>query len=206
MKINLIQIFLAFALGALAPQQALADHHKKTLWDVITNDDRFSTFAVMVEGANVEYLFNGKTMINATVYIPTNDAFDTMPQAMNAALRFAENREPLIKLIKSHYFIGTANNMEEGDYLMTTNINGDQVRIEQEKNLWVKDMVIQSEPIMVGDNKIVPVDCVMFVQPSTSDYRLNVQQQEDYLITSCCLRTMNEVAAFVKSNTFFEAP
>ena len=206
MKIKLIQVMLAFAFGALAPQQAIAEHHEQTLWDVITNDDRFSTFAVMVEGANVEYLFNGKTMINATVYIPTNDAFYTMPQAMNAALRFAENREPLIKLIKSHYFIGTVDNMQEGDYLMTTNINGDQIRIEQEKNLFVKDMIVQSEPIMVGGNKIIPVDCVMFVQSSTSDYRLNVQQQEDYLITSCCLRTMNEVAAFVKNNNFFEAP
>lgn len=197
---------LAFAFGALAPQQAIAEHHEQTLWDVITNDDRFSTFAVMVESANVEYLFNGKTKINATVYIPTNFAFSTMPQAMNAALRFAENREPLIKLIKSHYFIGTVDNMQEGDYLMTTNINGDQIRIEQEKNLFVKDMIVQSEPIMVGGNKIIPVDCVMFVQSSTSDYRLNVQQQEDYLITSCCLRTMNEVAAFVKNNNFFEAP
>ena len=206
MKIKLIQVMLAFAFGALAPQQAIAEHHEQTLWDVITNDDRFSTFAVMVESANVEYLFNGKTKINAAVYIPTNFAFSTMPQAMNAALRFAENREPLIKLIKSHYFIGTVDNMQEGDYLMTTNINGDQIRIEQEKNLFVKDMIVQSEPIMVGGNKIIPVDCVMFVQPSTSDYRLNVQQQEDYLITSCCLRTMNEVAAFVKNNNFFEAP
>jgi uncharacterized surface protein with fasciclin (FAS1) repeats len=206
MKIKLIQVMLAFAFGALAPQQAIAEHHEQTLWDVITNDDRFSTFAVMVESANVEYLFNGKTKINATVYIPTNFAFSTMPQAMNAALRFAEKREPLIKLIKSHYFIGTVDNMQEGDYLMTTNINGDQIRIEQEKNLFVKDMIVQSEPIMVGGNKIIPVDCVMFVQSSTSDYRLNVQQQEDYLITSCCLRTMNEVAAFVKNNNFFEAP
>ena len=164
MKIKLIQVMLAFALGALAPQQAIAEHHEQTLWDVITNDDRFSTFAVMVESANVEYLFNGKTKINATVYIPTNFAFSTMPQAMNAALRFAENREPLIKLIKSHYFIGTVDNMQEGDYLMTTNINGDQIRIEQEKNLFVKDMIVQSEPIMVGGNKIIPVDCVMFVQ------------------------------------------
>jgi|TARA_B110000483_G_scaffold174272_1_gene206198 hypothetical protein len=203
MKIKLIQYIFAAVVVAISPH-ALADGHKQTMWDVITNDDRFSTFAVMVENAGVQHLFNGKTALDATVYVPTNFAFTTMPQAMNSALRFPENKVPLAKLIKSHYFIGTVNNMKEGEYFMTTNINGDQIRIEQEKQLFVKDMIIQNEPIMVGRNKIVPVECVMFVQPSTSDYRLSLEQQEEYAITSCCLRTINEVSAFVR-NTEFES-
>lgn len=202
MKSKLLQAILATVVAVVSSQSVLADGHKQTMWDVITDDSRFATFAVMVESAGVEHLFNGKTALNATVYIPTNFAFSTMPQAMNAALKFPVNKGPLIKLIKSHYFIGTVNNMKEGDYFMTTNINGDQIRIEQEKELFVKDMVIQNEPIMVGKNKIIPVDCVMFVQPSTSDYRLSLEQQEEFAITSCCLRTINEVSAFVRSNNF----
>ncbi|MDA1332485.1 MAG: fasciclin domain-containing protein [Proteobacteria bacterium] len=205
MKIKSLRLILTavFFIGML-PQQGLADGHKKTMWDVITNDDRFATFAVMIENAGVQHLFNGQTAINATVYIPTNFAFSTMPQAMTSALRFPENKGPLIKLIKSHYFIGTVNNMKEGEYFMTTNINGDQIRIDidKEKNLYVKDMIIQSEPIMVGRNKIIPIECVMFVQPSTSDYRLSLEQQEEFGLTSCCLRTINEVSAFVRNNNF----
>jgi uncharacterized surface protein with fasciclin (FAS1) repeats len=143
MKIKSLRFVLIAMVIAMLPQQGIADGHKKTMWDVITNDDRFATFAVMVENAGVEHLFNGKTAINATVYVPTNFAFSTVPQAMTSALRFPENKGPLSKLIKSHYFIGTVNNMKEGDYFMTTNINGDQIRIEQEKNLFVKDMIIQ---------------------------------------------------------------
>ena len=79
---------------------------------------------------------------------------------------------------------------------------GDQIRIEQEKNLFVKDMIVQSDPIMVGRNKIVPIECVMFVQPSISDYRLSLEQQQEYPITSCCIRTIAEVSAFVRSTDF----
>ena len=202
MKMKTLRFVLTAMVIAMLPQQGLADNHKKTMWDVITNDDRFATFAVMVENAGVEHLFNGKTAINATVYVPTNFAFSTVPQAMTSALRFPENKGPLSKLIKSHYFIGTVNNMEEGDYFMTTNINGDQIRIEQEKNLFVKDMIVQADPIMIGRNKIVPIECVMFVQPSISDYRLSLEQQQEYPITSCCIRTIAEVSAFVRSTDF----
>ena len=92
----------------------------------------------------------------------------------------------------------TTDNMKAGDYFMTTNINGDQIRIEQAKALFVKDMVIQSQSIRVGQSKIVPIECVMFVQPSKSDHRLSSSQQEQFPITSCCLRTVKEVKAFVQ--------
>ena len=202
MRYKIVNFIFATFVIAVSSHQVLADGHKHTMRDVITNDDRFATFAVMVENAGVEHLFNGKTNMNATVYIPTNAAFSTMPSPLISALRFPENRGPLIKLIRSHYFIGTVDNMQEGDYYMTYNINGDQIRIEQAKALFVKDMIIQSEPIMVGRNKIVPVECVMFVQPSASDHRLSLKQQEDFSITSCCLRTNNEASAFMRSTEF----
>ena len=174
-------------------------NEKKSVLDVINSDSRFSIFGQMVERAGVEHLFNGKIKINATIYVPTNEAFATLPQSMSEALELEENRGPLIKLIKSHYFIGTSRDMSEGDYLMTTNINGDKIRIEQAQQLYVKDMIIQNEPIYVAESKIVPIECVMYVQPSLSDHRLSVEQQEEFAITSCCLRTLKEVKAFVQS-------
>ena len=116
---------LLFALSCVIfSLNSFANNHKKTMWDVITNDSRFATFAVMVEKAGLENLFNGKVNINATVYIPTNEAFETMPESIVSAFRVAEFRGPLIKLIQSHFFVGTNTNLKEGEYLITTNING----------------------------------------------------------------------------------
>ena len=66
---------------------AVADEQQQSMWDIITYDDRFSTFAEMVESAGVKHLFKREIGINATVYLPTNDAFLTMPETMNSALR-----------------------------------------------------------------------------------------------------------------------
>ena len=60
MKMKSLRFVLTAMVIAMLPQQGIADGHKKTMWDVITNDDRFATFAVMVENAGVEHLFNGK--------------------------------------------------------------------------------------------------------------------------------------------------
>jgi len=196
------KLVLGLFIGMLSINSALADQKKETMWDVIVNDDRFRTFAVMVENAGVQHLFDGRTNMNATVYVPTDFAFQTMPQAMNSALRIKTNKKPLMQLIRSHYFIGTKGNVAEGEKFVTTNINGDPITIERATDLFVKDMVIQSEPIKVGRNTIVPIDCVMFVQPSKSDYRLTLEQQESSTITSCCLRTMKEVAAFIMNVAF----
>ncbi len=199
---SLLYKLLFFISCAIFSLNSFADNHKKTMWDVITNDSRFATFAVMVEEAGVENLFNGRVNVNATVYIPTNEAFETMPEQIVSAFRTAEFKSPLIKLIQSHYFVGTNSNLKEGEYLITTNINGDKVRIEQNNQLFVKDMVIQSEKIKVGKNEIIPVECVMFVQPSITDNRLTLEQQEQFRITSCCLRTITEATAFLKGNLF----
>ena len=193
--VRIAAILMCIAL----PCPVVADGHKTTMWDTITNDERFATFAVMVENAGVEHLFNGEVAINATVYVPTNLAFSTIPSPVISALRVSENKNSLVKLIKSHYFIGTVNDLKEGDYFITTNMNGDRIRIEQDKNLFVKDMIIQDEPILVGQSKIVPVQCVMFVQPSISDHRLSLEQQERFRSTSCCLRTMDEATIFLQS-------
>jgi uncharacterized surface protein with fasciclin (FAS1) repeats len=199
-----LKVLMTLASICLGTGQAFADGHQKSMWDVIVNDGRFSTFAVMVENAGVQNLFDERNKINATLYVPTNEAFTTMPESANSALRIPVNKGPLTKLIKSHYFVGTQSNMKPGDYYIARNINGDQIKIAQESDLFVKDMVVRAEPIKVGRSKIIPVDCVMFVQPSSTDYRLSREQQEQSAITSCCLRSMKEVAAFLSTIEFVE--
>jgi uncharacterized surface protein with fasciclin (FAS1) repeats len=160
----------------LMVNSAQADHHKQTMWDVIVNDNRFTTFATLVEEAGLIELFDERAKFPATVYIPTNFGFSTMPQAMSSAFRFAVNKDILVKLIRSHYFLGTYQNPAEGSEFVTVNIDGNKVKIAQDKDL--------------------------FVQPSRQDARLTEDQQERFNITSCCLRTMKETAAFLNSVVF----
>ena len=49
-----------------------------------------------------------------------------------------------------------------------------------------------------GNFTIIPVDCVMFLQQSSNDYRLDKAIQDKYKFTSCCLQTPEEYEVFKK--------
>ena len=100
--------------------------------------------------------------------------------------------------MRTHYFMGSLETLAEGQEMTSVNIDGDLVRIYQAKDLFVKDMVVRKDAIRVGNSTIVPTDCVMFLQPSSTDYRLTPADREKFPITTCCLRTEAEVSQFLK--------
>ena len=65
-------------------------------------------------------------------------------------------------------------------------------------DLFVKDIVIQGNSFLSGSFRVIPVDCVMFLQPSSKDKRLDIQIREKYSLTSCCLQTKIEFDDFYK--------
>ena len=59
-------------------------------------------------------------------------------------------------------------------------------------------MVAIKTDVSVKNGIIHSVDCVMFVQPSIEDKRLDIETRNTYSITSCCLKTDEEVQMFLK--------
>ena len=52
-----------------------------------------------------------------------------------------------------------------------------------------------------GDNGVVhEIDCVMFVQPSQEDERLTKLQKEKFPITSCCMKTEDEIELWLDAS------
>jgi hypothetical protein len=65
----------------------------------------------------------------------------------------------------------------------------------------VKDIVAKNKMIEKNNIQIIPVSCVMYLQPSASDNSLNKEEKKESLITSCCMLTNEEVDNFIKGNT-----
>ena len=173
---------------------AYADGHNASILEAIENDPRFSSFSDAVGTSGLEQLFSKQSKLPKTIYVPTNDAFNNLPSSIKNAVG---NEQVARKLVRTHYFVGTYENLAEGQEANRVNIEGDLIRIYQAKDLYVKDMVVRNNEISVGNSKIVPIDCVMFLQPSNTDFRLSAQQRDQYPITTCCLRTEAEVTAFL---------
>jgi uncharacterized surface protein with fasciclin (FAS1) repeats len=173
---------------------AYADGHNGFILKALENDRRFSTFTDAVATSGLEQLFSKETKVPKTIYVPTDAAFENLPMEIKNAIH---RKEVARKLVRTHYFVGSIENLAEGQEISRVNIEGDLIKIYQAKDLFVKDMVVTKRAFSVGNSEIVPIDCVMFLQPSDTDYRLSAETRNKYPITTCCLRTEAEVNAFL---------
>ena len=60
-------------------------------------------------------------------------------------------------------------------------------------------MVVVDENLMGNNGVVHVIDCIMFVQPSSEDDRVSKELEEDFPITSCCMREKKEIESFKKS-------
>ena len=60
---------------------------------------------------------------------------------------------------------------------------------------------IKKKAIIKDDIEIVPVNCVMYLQPSFSDDRLSTLEKRKSLVTSCCILSDQEIDNFMKGDT-----
>ena len=62
-------------------------------------------------------------------------------------------------------------------------------------------MIDKQEIILKGNIEIIPINCVMYLQPSYTDNRLSEIEKKESIVTSCCMLSDNEIDSFIKANT-----
>ena len=99
--------------------------------------------------------------------------------------------------IHPHIFSGDNldSNKDEG---MVLTLDGSLYYTYKSNDLYVKDIVVKGKSFKVGTYTVIPVDCVMFLQPSSKDKRLDIEIRQKYSLTSCCLQTEVELEDFYK--------
>lgn len=134
--------------------------------------------------------------VSSTIYAPTDMAFSLMPNDFMNEIK-NNNIKYTTKIILTHIFSGNSLDSKKEEGLVLT-LDGSLYYTYSAKDLFVKDIVIQGKVKQAGNFIIIPVDCVMFIQQSSKDYRLDKAIQDNYKFTSCCLQTPEEYAIFKK--------
>ena len=134
--------------------------------------------------------------VSSTIYAPTDKAFSLMPDSFMKEIN-NNNIKYTTKIILTHIFSGNSleTNKDEG---LVLSLDGSLYYTYDTKDLFVKDIVVQGKVTSAGNFTIIPVDCVMFLQQSSNDYRLDKAIQDKYKFTTCCLQTPEEYQAFKK--------
>ena len=134
--------------------------------------------------------------VSSTIYAPTDKAFSLMPDSFMMEIN-NNNIKYTTKIILTHIFSGNSleTNKNEG---LVLSLDGSLYYTYDTNDLFVKDIVVQGKVTSAGNFTIIPVDCVMFLQQSSKDYRLDKAIQDKYKLTSCCLQTPEEYEVFKK--------
>ena len=172
---------------------------KENLLDLLREKKEFSTFYQLIKIANYEDLFNEKTQFKKVIYIPKNEAFLSLPSKVRDMLK---QEDVAKKIVRTHLYSGEVKEVFKNPdkrvvILERVELNGEAVKIFSNEDLFVKDIVNKNTNIVSKEYSIIPVECVMFLQPSFEDFRLTTKQKQESLITSCCLLSDQEIEIFI---------
>ena len=161
----------------------------------LSNTGQHKTFIAILENSPL-FLSLVNNSISSTIYAPTDKAFSLMPNSFMNKIK-NNNIKYTTKIILTHIFSGNSldSNKDEG---LVLSLDGSLYYTYDAKDLFVKDIVVQGKVTTAGNFTIIPVNCVMFLQQSSRDYRLDKAIQEEYKFTTCCLQTPEEYEVFKK--------
>jgi uncharacterized surface protein with fasciclin (FAS1) repeats len=180
---------------------AYAGHHEESdayMMAALEKTGQHTILIAAIKAAGLEELFTEQSKVPRTLYAPNDEAFKKLPKALSDELFVNNNIKAIRKLLFNHVFAGThtGENVKSTGTL-TVNLDGKILKIYKGDDLYVKDMVITEKDIKVENGIIHSIECVMFVQPSDSDSRLDLETQNKFSLTSCCMRTDLEVNSFL---------
>ena len=135
--------------------------------------------------------------VKATIFAPIDQAFERMPEQFKNDIK-SNNKKVTTKLILSHIFNGdTLSNYNKKEGLALS-LDGSIYYTYEVGDLFVKDIVVQGNSFISANYRVIPVECVMFLQPSSKDKRLDEKIRKKFSITSCCLQDEIEFKEFYK--------
>ena len=174
--------------------------------EFLKSNKNYTSFYKLIKKANYEELFISESKFKKVLYIPDNNAFDNLPARLKKYIWNTSDNNAAKKIIKTHLYAGTIKKVFKDPskkvvIIERVEVNNEKVKIYSNSDLFVKDMVGQNNIILKDNIQIVPVSCVMYLQPSYSDIRLSKEAKDSSLITSCCLLSDKEVSSFIKEDT-----
>ena len=174
----------------------IASLNSKSLIKNLETTGKHNTFISILE-KNPLFLSIINNTVSSTIFAPTDDAFEKMPNSFRDDIK-NNNIKVTTKLILSHIFSGDSLKEDiEKNEGMVLSLDGSIYYTYEVGDLFVKDIVMQGEPFIADNFRVIPVECVMFLQLSSDDRRLSAEEKSSSIVTSCCLLTDNEIETFI---------
>ena len=196
-------LFILFFISLIS--KSYSNDHEGVL-TYLKESDKYSYFFKLIKKANYEKLFIREAKFKKVLYIPDNNAFDKLPLRLQKYIWDETGNEAAKKIIKTHLYTGSVKQVFKDPnkkvvIVERLELNGEKIKIYSNNDLFVKDMVNKKKAIIKDDVEIIPISCVMYLQPSYSDNRLSALEKRESFVTSCCMLSDEEIDSFMKGDT-----
>ncbi len=170
----------------------------KNVIDIIKEDPELTEFYSYLEKTGIKNILEKKLPWNWTIFAPNNNAFNSIPIRVKEEILSDQIFSKA--LIMDHILTGQKTSLDIGEEVSNeVTVSNKPIQIYKRGSLFVKDMIVIKENKAANNGVVHQINCLMYVQQSQEDDRLTKEQKEDFPITSCCMRTDNEVSSWIKS-------
>ena len=99
-----------------------------------------------------------------------------------------------------HMLTGQKTSLNVGEEIsVEVTVSNKEIPIYKRGSLFVKDMIVIKENSEAENGTIHKINCIMYVQPSIEDDRLSKTEKKKFPITSCCMRSDEEINEWMKA-------
>ena len=163
--------FLAMAPTAIDNSDTEQSHnHNSDIVDLAVQTDALSTLVAAVEAAGL--LETLKSDGPFTVFAPTNEAFEALPDGILESLLMEENRDQLIEILTYHVVSGKVMSSDLSDGMTAETVQGTEITISiNEYGVSVDDASVVQADVEASNGVVHVIDAVIIPQPeSDSSY------------------------------------
>lgn len=157
-----IMVFAAAVLVAMAPianQNNEQDHNHHNIVEVASDTDNLSTLVTAVKAAGLVETLSGDGPF--TVFAPTNEAFEALPDGTLESLLEPENKDMLVDILTYHVVAGEVMSGDLSDGLMAETVQGSQITISIADGVSVNDASVIAADVEANNGVVHVIDSVI---------------------------------------------
>jgi len=140
------------------------DEPTQTIVDLAAGDERFETLVTALGATGLDETLAGPGPF--TVFAPTNEAFDALPEGTLDDLLQEENQDQLADILSYHVVSGEVTSADVADLESAATVQGEdiQISVDDEGNVMINDANVVEVDLM-GDNGVIHVIDAVLMPP-----------------------------------------
>ena len=150
---------LALAASTALAAPAFADAHMKDIVDTASEAGNFTTLLAAAEAAGLVETLKGEGPF--TVFAPTDEAFEALPEGTVDTLLMPENKDQLTSILSYHVVPGKVMSGDLSDGMMAETVEGSEISVSMGDNVMINDATVTTPDIEASNGVIHVIDTVL---------------------------------------------